>query len=177
MILSEIVEQEHSESVFQFENKDDDLQRIERLLNHEKDELVSKLRYVIVDLPTIQENFNLLTRDFIILNGTCQKQSKEIELLKIIDMENRNLIKSLNQKISFYERFYQEMMPKEEIKFEFFESLKNNNNDLAKIHFKLKNIINNNEINEIHSKIKLEFEIYKSFLKVLITNKLSLNTQ
>ena len=153
MLSSEILKQVNSEeSIIVYKNKDDILTRIESLLIREKNEFQSKISCILADLQPIQENVNLL--------------SKEIENLRIIESQNRNLINLLNEKILSFEKIIDENLQKDQLNFEIETSVTNYDSLFKQIHSNIQKLININENNELNSKIQLEFEIYKNCLKV-----------
>ena len=167
MLSSEILKQVNSEeSIIVYKNKDDILTRIESLLIREKNEFQSKISCILADLQPIQENVNLLSSEFLFLIEKCQKQSKEIENLRIIESQNRNLINLLNEKILSFEKIIDENLQKDQLNFEIETSVTNYDSLFKQIHSNIQKLININENNELNSKIQLEFEIYKNCLKV-----------
>jgi hypothetical protein len=72
----------------------------------------------------------------------CQKQSKEIEHLRIIESQNRNLINLLNEKILSFEKIIDENLQKDQLNFEIETSVTNYDSLFKQIHSNIQKLIN-----------------------------------
>jgi hypothetical protein len=142
---------------------------IEGLISKERDLIKNKYVEFIDKIEIISQNNEFFSADIHNLFETCQRQNLEIEKLKIINKENKNIIRSLTEKIASFEKFDYHQTGKEKA---VLNNLIKNPEILKQFQENISDLMNlsNNSFNELIGKIKLEFESYLKFQKVYINS-------